>query len=224
MGSFGEHTVPNIKGVSLDRFLKEAQTGDIVLFSGKGTNSDIIRMVSHDAYLSHVGVVVRKLDTDKVYILESNNSTTPFDQYTQMYKDGVKLGDAKDKITTYVGYFIAWRRLIIPDELRLSREWNDKVMKVIEDMHDERYTRNISELVRSTMGGNYGPGTGYFCTKLVAHFYIHMGLMDSSVSDNNYALWQFTSANKLPLVSKDFRLRSERLIKTKTKHKHRRTR
>lgn len=213
MGSFEQHDLPKKIGrVDLDVVLDKAQTGDLVLFCGIGFDSTIIRLVSHDKNLSHVGIFVRNPITDELYILEANRGLEPFDMYTHTFKDGVRLSDAREKIEEYVGYCILWRRLKIPDEIRFDTDWQSKVMDFIEKVHDEDYTKSVVELVRSVKGTNITLNHGYFCTKLVARFYISMGIITREKLENNYALWQFTSSYKLPYTSKKYRLRHEKRI------------
>jgi len=53
--------------VTADEVVANAKTGDIILFSGKGPDAQLIRATSVNPLWSHVGVIVKLRDQDGNY-------------------------------------------------------------------------------------------------------------------------------------------------------------
>jgi len=78
------------------------QTGDIVLFSGKGGISEGIKWVTSCKW-SHVGLVLVSKDWDMALLWESTTLSTLKDLETQTKRQGVQLVPLSARIETYTG-------------------------------------------------------------------------------------------------------------------------
>lgn len=193
----------------VDYIIQNAKHGDFILLSGRGSNSNCIRIMSDETYWSHVLIVVEDKTTGKKYAAESNLDSRQYDELTKKVKDGVRLITLKDKLYKYDGYVVAWRRLVVDDRERYGRMYS-AIWRVIRQEIPKEYTRDLIELYRSIKGTNEEEmNQTFFCTKFVAHIYIEIGLISHIKLDNNYALRHFTSKEKLPFLDKRHRFEDE---------------
>lgn len=80
------------------------KTGDIVLFSGRGFVSWLIRLITWSEW-SHVGMVIRGhlLGQDMVLCWESTTRSSVADANTGKRRDGVQLIPLRSRVCTYKG-------------------------------------------------------------------------------------------------------------------------
>lgn len=190
----------------LEKFLKDTRSGDIVLFSGDGGYSELIKNVSMFSDFTHVGIIIRNRVTDEPFLLESTLETTPFDELTKTYKSGVKLVKAKEKILNYGGFGIAYRRLHtglgdVKRASRLRKDWTNALNKFAKMNIHKPYEKDVSQLVGSILRtNNMEDESSYFCTELVAKALMIMDVLDENLEiSSNYQLIDFATSGSIIL-------------------------
>lgn len=186
---------------SLEQALERVRTGDIVLFQGKGFLSDVIRGVSaHGDRWSHIGIVVRRSKDTPPLLLESTKDTYPVDIISGVEKAGAKVVDLKEKIMSYGGYNIVYRRLHARAPAKNKRmAWTDMLWDFAASIDDSDYEGNISELIGSIFRSNEPNCDSYFCVELVAHCLMLMGVLSNDIPSNDYQLYDFSDQGYVPL-------------------------
>lgn len=191
--------------ISLEECIEGARTGDIVLLSGIGTFSDIVRMVSESDW-SHVGIIIRKGTQRRPLLFHSTMQPTIKDLQSGTMKDGPQINDLEHYLNEYGAHKIAYRRLHVGDKnkkrARLKRRrWTRRLLQFQEEVNDLPYEMDIGEMARSAYASGTDGGSGsYFCTELVADAMMRMGILDSTAgAANSYMLDEFTSSRSLPL-------------------------
>ncbi len=180
--------------LSLSDFTKTASHGDLILFSGNGFDSDIIRFFSNNKTWSHVGILI-ELDKRK-YILESDRGNE-FDFFTRRSKNGVRLIPIEKKIENYGGSIIGLKKLMKDDSKKPNMDYflNTDLRKLLKYVTSFKYTQDILELYRSTIHGNKDLGSDFFCTKLVVHIYLEWGIFTKEKLSNNFSLNDLSEEN-----------------------------
>lgn len=148
-------------------------TGDKVLFQGKGIISWIIRFLTWMKLWSHIGVIIRI--ANNVFILES----------TTLYKGkkGVQIDYFTNVLARYKG-IIAVRRVI-------GMKNNPKVLDIYKELRDEllgrKYEKKILQLLGAAMPWqNKRDLSSIFCSELVAEGDIRLGLLPDFPPSNEY--------------------------------------
>jgi hypothetical protein len=198
---------------SMQEVMQIVRTGDIVLFSGAGWSSSLIRSASPTGCIwSHIGIVIR-IENNKPMLLESTIDEYPTDKLSNSEKSGVKLVCLEDKISSYGGLAIAYRRLHIPTSSPLlisrstkqdvRRRWTRKLIDYGRANNYKNYEDNPVELFGSLLRSNSGNHEDtMFCVELVARCLIIMGLLDKDdYSTNNYTLEDFSSTGDLRILN-----------------------
>lgn len=85
--------------INEETFLKEADSGDILLFTGKTLSSKMTRKLTHSAY-DHVAMILTFTDDDDIYILEATSDGVHVVSWSDMRR-------FKDRIYSK----IVWRKL-----------------------------------------------------------------------------------------------------------------
>lgn len=183
----------------------QIQTGDLVLFSGQGFFSDIIRFgqrLAGDnaaAEWSHVGLAVRSDEWDQVVLWESTTLSKIPDIMFGRAVRGVQQVFLSARLATYEGrvgvrYLTAERT---PERLAALRQLR-------REFAGRPYEQDRLELARAAIG-HIGPEsigeedlTTLFCSELVAEAYQCMGLLGPDRPSNRYSPAHF--AGELPLV------------------------
>lgn len=191
-------------GTHLDSTLRgELQTGDIVLFSGKGGVSDWIKWFTRGTW-SHVGMVVRVPDWDMVMLWESTTLSNLPDIESGKETKGVQLVSLSKRIQTYKGE-VAVRRL--------NADRTPAMLRALQTLRREvagrQYEADKIELIRAALDGPFGANredlSSLFCSELVAEAYQRMGLLPDGTGakpSNEYTPKDFSNqANPaLPLL------------------------
>lgn len=147
---------------TIPELARNCKTGDMLLFSGSGPISDLVRMVSSSEW-SHVGVIIRERDfnihskSDRACILQSSNSAgDPIikDYPGSKHHRGVKLCPLEEYLRGYDGTTICYRQLHMPESWRNSRFFRERVKSFIDRTIDRSYETNWIELYRSVSGTN----------------------------------------------------------------------
>ena len=160
-------------------------TGDILLFSGKGVISSMIQWFTRSQW-SHVAMVIRSQELDMLLSWESTTLSKVKDIRSGTEKQGVQLVALSDRIYTYEGT-IAIRQLkgveVDPARMRELQLFRDEVK-------NRPYEESKIELAKSAYDGPGGHNeedlSSLFCSELIAEAYQRMGFLSNTISSNEY--------------------------------------
>ena len=171
------------------------ETGDIVLFSGKGGISAGIKWFTISKW-SHVGMVVRLPDWNMVLLWESTTLSNIADVMDGKAKQGVQLVALSERLRTYGGE-AAIRRLSV----KRTAAMNNALMRLRQEVKGRPYETSKVELVKAAYDGWWGENTenlsSLFCSELVAEAYQRMGLLSNAkraLASNEFTPKDFSAA------------------------------
>ncbi len=178
----------------------ELNTGDIVLFSGKGNISAGIKWATFSRW-SHVGMVLKLPEYDFLALWESTTLSGIADLDTGMPRKGVQLVPLSERVANYQGD-IAIRQLV---GVVFDREEIEILMKLRREVSGRPYEQNMIELIKSAYDGPFGKNqedlSSLFCSELVAEAYQSLGLLGPSKPSNEYTPADFSMKKKLNLAA-----------------------
>ena len=207
------------------KFVSVGNTGDILLFKGHSTESQLQRLITSDDY-DHVGILIKNKDGLNVY--ESTGS------------DGVKLRPWHEFIT-YYWYLLydvmAFRKLKVDieamkqyitgqnDNIKMNDiidndkikemfyyHFNKNVEKFIELTEDKKYVfSKIGYFCTTKMKKNSIIRKSYSCSELIAALYYYIGIITDTYEARNYLPGHFAKKGTLPF-KKGFSLSEEYII------------
>ena len=166
----------------------ELKTGDIVLFSGTGPISMLIRLTTRSRW-SHIGMIVKVPDFDMVLLWEStslNNYLGVKDVYAGAPLKGVQTTVLSDKISRFRGD-VAVRQL--NDELEIDK------IKELSNLRNEwkniPYETDYLELLNSAIDLKIIPEneedlSSIFCSELVGEALQRIKIIDESMPSNEF--------------------------------------
>lgn len=182
--------------ISEENFLKEADSGDILLFTGKTVMSGITRKITNSNY-DHVAMILTFVDDPEIYFLESTSSGVHITTWNQ-------LKTYKDKLYQRV----VWRRL--------NWERNPQFWEIlgtfVNAVDDMRYNISLKKLLRrkSTLLNEseildtdrvVKKGRTFFWSELVAKAYKTLGILVSSKSWTTIYPKHFSTKKNLGLTN-----------------------
>jgi hypothetical protein len=219
---------------------EELKTGDLVLFcgathesvknfrciSGKSDGNILSQwwvQIGTCSPFSHIGVVVRcdhlprytyKGTEDNLYLLHSNGSELCMeDVLTGTKKAGVQMNWLERTVRCYKGD-VYFRRIVPTGDREIPTVCSDEFHEWLEMIKGKNYTDDLDELLRSTYDGPLGFNSDnfrtYFCSKLVAHAFMHLGYLEPNTPASEYIPSDFSSARNITLEGID--LEPEELI------------
>lgn len=172
------------------------KTGDIVLFSGKGHISELIKFgqwmfggSKRAAQWSHVGMIVRSDDIDAVLLWESTTLSGVKTVYGEN-REGVQLVSLSDRIDTYDGE-IAVRQLLQP----LTNDQTKNITACRKEMKGRAYEKSNVQLFRSVadlFGNQKKDLSSLFCSELVAEALQRADILTDRLSSNSYTPSDFS--------------------------------
>lgn len=178
----------------------ELDTGDIVLFSGKGLISAGIKWSTSSRW-SHVGMILKLPEYDFVTVWESTTLSSTNDLDTNSARKGVQLVPLSARISDYDGA-IAIRRLLGAAHTGDSVK---SLMQFRREVAGRPYEESELELIKSAYDGPLGKNkedlSSLFCSELVAEAYQRMGLVTYAKASNEYTPADFSEKNQLALIS-----------------------
>jgi hypothetical protein len=187
---------------SYERVREQLKTGDLLLFSGKSTISNVIKLFSGGKW-SHIGMVLR-LDSfgDTVLLWESTTLTDVKDIETGVRTKGVQLVALSQRLQDYDGE-INLRQL----NKKLSDAQFNKLADCRKQLSRKPYERSEAELLKAAYDGLFGNSKGedlssLFCSELVAEAYQCMGLLDDwpkGLPSNEYTPLDFSEKRGIKL-------------------------
>jgi len=189
----------------------ELKTGDVVLFSGKGAFSDIIKLGSLSKW-SHVGMILNLPEYDFLTVWESTTLSDVTDLTSGIRRKGVQLVPLSSRVQKYGGN-IAVRQLKGGD---LPLNAVGKLMKLRSELRGKEYEQSKVELIKSAYDGPFGHNSedlsSIFCSELVAEAYQSLGLLTEEKPSNEYTPADF-SEKRMKELQGDFYLSKEIIIK-----------
>lgn len=182
------------------------KTGDIVLFSGSGLVSNLIKLATGSKW-SHVGMVLKLDEYDFVTLWESTTLNNRKDLLSGSYRKGVQLVQLSSRVDSYDGE-VAIKQLDRPIPLA-----NKKLTELRAKLKGRDYERSENELLKSVYDGMLGDNTqdlsSVFCSELVAEAYKTLGLLHNHPSN------EFTPADfaRMTELKNGYKLKSTFSIK-----------
>jgi len=174
-------------------------TGDIVLFSGKGRVSECIKWFTRSRW-SHVGMIVRIDEWDEVLLWESTTLSSVADALDGTSKRGVQTVLLSERLRAYDGD-VAYRALVNPPCDEESRE---ALRRFRLEVRDRDYETSKLELLRAEWDGPFGQNqedlSSLFCSELIAEAYQRMGLLGNDPPSNEYTPRDFSQSAGLKLL------------------------
>lgn len=186
------------------------KTGDLILFHGLRLSSKIDEVLVESQW-SHVGMVIRPEDiginfSEKLLLWESNTLVNLEDVELNESKIGPMLVDFEQRLITDVKDKNDNEFKIRYNTCDISKEMLEKLKLFIEKVHLDTFPKTDSDLRTEVFEGRIIGKTvnndEYFCSKLIADTYIHMGLLTEKYPANSYEPKDFSSAASLPLIKR----------------------
>lgn len=150
-------------------------TGDIVLFSGKGLISMGLQIGSLCSW-SHVAMVVRIKEPDVILVYQSTPVCKAKDFLADKPKQGVQINLLSQAIESYKGK-VGIRLLNVQRTDEMLKNLNE----FRNEMKNRDYEDRIIEMVQAVWDGPFGHVdedlSSLFCSELVAEAYQRMGLL-----------------------------------------------
>ncbi len=206
-----------------DKIRDELDTGDCVLFSGKGGVSSVIKFFSmkfnkisdpKSPLWSHLGMVVKSEELGCVFLWESTTLSDVEDYESGKHVRGVQLVLLSERLKTYNGE-VAVRRL--------ECERTPEMMSILKDLREELrgrpYEKKKLQLIKAAYDGKFGMNeedlSSIFCSELFTECYQRWGFISKSVPSNEYIPVDYSTLTKK--VDKDLlnaSLKPESFLKT----------
>ena len=155
-------------------------TGDVVLFSGKGLISMGLKIGALCSW-SHVAMVVRVKEPDVALLYQSTPVSKAKDFFDGELKNGVQINVLSEAVNGYSGK-VAIRHL------RVDRtpEMFDGLSRFRKKVKNRPYEEHIIQMVKAVWDGPLGHVeedlSSLFCSELVAEAYQSMGLLPANES------------------------------------------
>ena len=187
-----------------DTFLREAQTGDIVVMVSDNVYSWLQTFFT-GSYASHVGVCYRD-GKGRLFIYESTFKESGIrDEITEREKDGPMLVDAETRLRHYLendGFSFRWRRLVLPPGM--THAALAAPMRRFMNAHKfDAFDSNVVRLINgasatwlpfaSLLGLDANDPQRIFCSRLAAQLYITLGLLRHERAAEHYSPSDWTS-------------------------------
>lgn len=174
----------------LRRLGKTLETGDIVLFSGKGWLSGIIRLFTRSRW-THVGVIVRLPGWQEPMLLEACGRSEVNDYLSGKKTPGVTLACFHGRVAEYVGEVAVRRRV----ERGLSPAGQRLFRRLVARFYLRPYKNFLWSLFLDLVSGRrMRPGFGaVFCSELVAELYRRVGWLDRDARASRFVPGDFAA-------------------------------
>lgn len=191
----------NLTETNYQENIKEnLRTGDIILFSGHGAISNLIKLFTKSEW-SHVGIALRNGTTD-LYIWESTTLSDVDDVIDHIKKKGVQLVSFAERTEKYHGK-IAVRHL---QGVTMDDAEADALKQLIIELENRPYEEHLIDLLKSSVDTygkewhNEGDLSSLFCSELIATAYQHLGLLNKTEVADEYTPKDFSSAGNMILL------------------------
>jgi len=210
---------------TLDRqknLAQEFRTGDIIIFSGHGTVSDVIKLFTKSKW-SHVGMAIRN-GTDNLYILEATTLSDVNDVVDDVAKKGVQLVPLRDRLNKYDGD-ISIKHL---QGAVLGNNDSSALKAFMLEVEDRPYEQHIVDLAKAALARkvpkdgmfhdmlhNEGDLSSLFCSELIAEAYQRLNILNNTEPSDYYLPKDFSDSGKM-LLLRNATIGPEIALKNKT--------
>lgn len=162
---------------SLSMASRSLQTGDLLLFSGTGISSDIIRWFTGSSW-THIGVVVHLEGIEEPLLLEATMAAESLDLFSGELTSGVSLVSLSQKLADYAGD-VAVRHRVGPPLCSRQRRL---VRRLVRCLYRKPYRNYVwRQLLDAMPLSRRRLGGGFFCSELVAEFYRRLGWLPRDI-------------------------------------------
>jgi len=183
------------------------QTGDVLLVHGRYEFSIAIEAVQWSPF-SHVGMIVRAKDiglagkAPELLLWEANSLINLPDVITGQAKAGPMLVDFEERLSRTARDFedvkFAFKPLHLTQETSIGVALQELIPKV-----NQAGFPTDEEMARRFFNGRYlgqpAPTDDFFCSELLAHTYMEMGLLGTKYPINTYAPKDFSDEGTVRL-------------------------
>ena len=195
-----------------EEYLKDARTGDLILWSSSGDEAKLVRFAT-GSYYSHIGIVLRfnkgiQPGDSGIYFYHSPSGPIKGlnDQFSNppKPKEGPQLNDLRTTLSKCRNVkSIEVRRLVIDESV--DHPWKsgildadtDPTVAFAREEHSKVYERSTGELFRSVYDGPGGENTedlsSYFCSELVAELLKRAKVLVTQAPSNEFTPANFSS-------------------------------
>lgn len=171
---------------------EQLDTGDIVLFAGKGLISMGLRIGSLCSW-SHVAMVVRVKEPDVALLYQSTPVCKAKDFFDGILKNGVQVNVMSEAVNGYNGK-VAVRHLTVERTPAML----EGLSRFRREVKNRPYEDHIVQMVKAVWDGPLGHVeedlSSLFCSELVAEAYQRMGLLPAS-EDGGKPATEYTPKN-----------------------------
>ncbi|WOA32550.1 YiiX/YebB-like N1pC/P60 family cysteine hydrolase [Alloalcanivorax xenomutans] len=175
---------------SLDNFALNLETGDVLLFAGRGVTSTVIRWFTRSPW-SHVGMVVRLPEVAEPLVLESTGLSESADWILGHPVMGVALVPLSRKIAEYPGDVAVRRREGPPLTPLQQRLMQRLVRRLLHRPYKNYLLCNLYDALSGFSGRRRR--SGWFCSELVAECYRRLGWLPDTVCPHRFVPGHFGS-------------------------------
>jgi len=169
----------------------KVKTGDLLLFSGQGFISNIIKLASRSPW-SHIGMIFGSSEHG-FYCWESDNNDS------DNHAAGVRKVPLDDKINHYQGKVVLRQLELINNDYKNIEQ---TIFEFSEEVLSRPYESSLAELIKSAYDGPFGENiedlSSIFCSELIAEAYQRVKLLPSppqGLPSNEYTPADFASLN-----------------------------
>ncbi|MFN3712638.1 MAG: hypothetical protein ACK4SX_03145 [Alcanivoracaceae bacterium] len=166
--------------------LPALQTGDLLLFSGRGWSSDVIRWFTGSNW-THVGVIVCLDEAGEPLVFESTLSPESVDLFRGEACSGVTLVPLSRRIADYQGDIVLRRREGAP----LGGRQRRLVRRLVQRLYRRPYRHYLWRQLLDAWPGVRRDYRGMFCSELVAELYRRLGWLPRDIRAGGYVPGHF---------------------------------
>ncbi|MEC8325898.1 MAG: YiiX/YebB-like N1pC/P60 family cysteine hydrolase [Pseudomonadota bacterium] len=179
----------------------DLKTGDILLFSGNGFFSKVIKFATRSKW-SHVGMVYKNRESGILFVYESTSISNVTNVDSGEPLNGVQLTPLSKRLRLYNGV-VAVRKL---ENASLNDDAQAAIEQLMYEFEGKPYEEDKLELAKSALDlisiENEEDLSTLFCSELIAEVYQRIGLLDEDKPSNEYTPADFAASTKaLGLIS-----------------------
>ncbi len=172
-----------------DEIRGDIQTGDLILFSGKGHISEMIKWFSGGDW-SHVGMALRIPEYDMLLLWESTTLSDIRDLDTNKMTKGVQLVPLSERVRKYDGGIG-----LVQLDFERTPERTQALTKLRREFRGRPYEESKLQLIRSAWDGWGGRNTedlsSLFCSEMVAEALQAMEVIEEGLPSNEWTPQDF---------------------------------
>lgn len=182
-----------MKRYKYEEIRPDIKTGDILLFSGKGNLSELIKKSTFSKW-SHVAMALRLDEYNIVLCYESTTLSNIADVTDGKKKKGIQLVSLAERLANYKGD-VGIRHLHVertPEMMNALKEYRKEVK-------NRKYEVNLIELAKSALDlpprfifENDEDLSSLFCSEHIAEAYQRMKLLSEEKASNEYTPADFS--------------------------------